>query len=446
MWKTSFAGGIDMHKVEFKCEVITPMFMAGADRNSVEPRPSEFKGMMRFWWRTMKAENNIEKLKKEEAEIFGGTGIGEGRSKIRIRLIYDLNTLKNYTGQNLKDDYNFHWIFDRQNNTLSGSHAGIGYLLYSTVLPGRHRAYIKHGFPFHITISSFDKEAYGYALASLWLSIYLGGFGTRARRGCGCIVVNQVEGETFGINFIPKGKDLETWIKENLNAIKSITGETKDFCYAYSNLSFARMILSKKSFNTWYEALNEIGVVYKKFRENYRNKIFELGSFGLPVLHRNNKKLIATNDTTRRASPLIFKIIRFNEKYYWMVLRLSGEFLPDGVVLKFENKTSKPDYSLVDLFWKELKNTGKEIILCKPQKLIKIIEQLKEKGAKKIILFGSKARGDFHKKSDIDIAIEGNVSDLEIIENLDIVKLEVANNRLREKINREGVILYDRET
>ncbi|MGC8872690.1 MAG: type III-B CRISPR module RAMP protein Cmr1, partial [Caldimicrobium sp.] len=73
-----------MKKVILKCKIITPMFMAGADRSNPELRPSEFKGMMRFWWRAIRAESDIEKLKKEEAEIFGGTGEKEGKSKVRI--------------------------------------------------------------------------------------------------------------------------------------------------------------------------------------------------------------------------------------------------------------------------------------------------------------------------------------------------------------------------
>ena len=54
-----------VHSVIFKCRVVTPMFMAGADNETPELRPSEFKGMMRFWWRAIKAEDNIEKLKQE---------------------------------------------------------------------------------------------------------------------------------------------------------------------------------------------------------------------------------------------------------------------------------------------------------------------------------------------------------------------------------------------
>ena len=71
-------------ELKLKCKTITPMFMAGADGKTPELRSSEFKGMMRWWWRAIKADDDIGKLRKEEAEIFGGTGEGEGKSKVRV--------------------------------------------------------------------------------------------------------------------------------------------------------------------------------------------------------------------------------------------------------------------------------------------------------------------------------------------------------------------------
>lgn len=42
------------------------------------------------------------------------------------------------------------------------------------------------------------------------------------------------------------------------------------------------------------------------------------------------------------------------------------------------------------------------------QQVMREIQELAEKyGVKKVILFGSRARGDFRKTSDIDLAVEG---------------------------------------
>jgi CRISPR-associated protein Cmr1 len=45
-----------MEKITFECEIITPMFMYGGDGKTLELRPSEFKGMLRFWWRALHPE------------------------------------------------------------------------------------------------------------------------------------------------------------------------------------------------------------------------------------------------------------------------------------------------------------------------------------------------------------------------------------------------------
>jgi len=57
-----------MYSVSFELETITPLFMAGADGITPELRPPSFKGMMRFWWRAMRADNDWKQLAKDEAK------------------------------------------------------------------------------------------------------------------------------------------------------------------------------------------------------------------------------------------------------------------------------------------------------------------------------------------------------------------------------------------
>lgn len=73
---------------------------------------------------------------------------------------------------------------------------------------------------------------------------------------------------------------------------------------------------------------------------------------------------------------------------------------------------------------------------------------------KKLILFGSRARGDFKRTSDIDLAVEGgNISafavqvDEEVFTLLefDIINLDGrVQKELLESIRREGVLLYEK--
>lgn len=87
--------------------------------------------------------------------------------------------------------------------------------------------------------------------------------------------------------------------------------------------------------------------------------------------------------------------------------------------------------------------------------LIIQMEELAQKyGITKIILFGSRARGDFSRASDIDIAVcGGNVErfavdaeeELPTLLTFDVVDLSKdISESLRESIQREGVILYEK--
>lgn len=85
----------------------------------------------------------------------------------------------------------------------------------------------------------------------------------------------------------------------------------------------------------------------------------------------------------------------------------------------------------------------------------KIIELAKKYGIKKVILFGSRARGDNWERSDIDLAISGgdrvrftlDVDEIDIVPTLlmfDVVDLdEPCNKELLKSIQRDGVVLYD---
>ena len=73
---------------------------------------------------------------------------------------------------------------------------------------------------------------------------------------------------------------------------------------------------------------------------------------------------------------------------------------------------------------------------------------------KKLILFGSRARGDFKRTSDIDLAVEGgNISafavqvdeEVSTLLEFDIINLDGrVQKELLESIRREGVVLYEK--
>ena len=78
-------------------------------------------------------------------------------------------------------------------------------------------------------------------------------------------------------------------------------------------------------------------------------------------------------------------------------------------------------------------------------------------GARRLVLFGSRARGDFHERSDIDLAVYGmpqknrssfrlDAEELPTLLKLDIVHvLPGMDRKFLENIEKDGVTLYDAE-
>ena len=98
---------------------------------------------------------------------------------------------------------------------------------------------------------------------------------------------------------------------------------------------------------------------------------------------------------------------------------------------------------------KKVKTTG-----IREQVLNEIIDFAKKYDVKKVILFGSRARGDFKRTSDIDLAVSGGNFDrfaLDVDEEtstllmFDIINIDRdMQTELKESIEREGVLLYEK--
>ena len=89
---------------------------------------------------------------------------------------------------------------------------------------------------------------------------------------------------------------------------------------------------------------------------------------------------------------------------------------------------------------------------------IKVVEELRrlaeEHGLHKVVLFGSRARGDFRRESDIDLAVSGGNAERFFLDademTSTLLKYDVVNldrplrPELREAIEREGKVLFEK--
>ena len=89
----------------------------------------------------------------------------------------------------------------------------------------------------------------------------------------------------------------------------------------------------------------------------------------------------------------------------------------------------------------------------RPIVIKEITEFAKEYGLKEVILFGSRARGDYDRASDIDLAVRsGRIDEFTIavkeetstLLDFDVIDLEQPlQEKLRDSIRREGVLIYE---
>ena len=90
----------------------------------------------------------------------------------------------------------------------------------------------------------------------------------------------------------------------------------------------------------------------------------------------------------------------------------------------------------------------------RPEVINEIIELAKKFGMHKLVLFGSRARGNFQDKSDIDLAVSGGdygqfrlavEDETSTLLKFDVVDLDTsASDELIAIIEKEGIVLYEK--
>lgn len=251
----------------FEIEIVTPLFLSGASPETAELRPNTIKNLMRWWYRAAKGEITDVKHNSKEFELFGST---ENAGKFIPKIIRRGSRINSYP-------------FGRNFNNLP---FGVQYLAFPFRPLKRnnfnpHRSQIKPTTTFEFSLnflSGISLEEEKAVIAAFWLLVFLGGLGSRSRRGFGSIIVNKVK-----TNFKQDSSDLQfcyverhpifpIFFQANLQKALDTIGflpSTKsadkvDFTTFAS--ADSKIYLWKTSFDTWEDALDKAGILMGDFR------------------------------------------------------------------------------------------------------------------------------------------------------------------------------------
>ncbi|HUT44229.1 MAG TPA: type III-B CRISPR module RAMP protein Cmr1 [Desulfobacterales bacterium] len=264
-----------MEKQEFEVEIVTPLFLGGADPQQAELRVPSIKGALRFWWRALHPHFSLAELKKHEAEIFGDAGDSKnsfGKSRVCIQLVKDLPF------ENIR--YN----------------------------PVPHKR-VNFKFPCFYVGNKFALKIYGdekiFNLFKLFSIV--GGLGKRSRRGFGSIMINKINGEAFSFDYS---------LKEIFSLIKSIVENS----YKINNTRIVRTGIVHSEAKYAYVKNIEFG---QKPYDNHKAILETIGQSS----HNNKSDYTGyARGQERFSSPIYVSVLKNGNKYSSVVTTLNTAF------------------------------------------------------------------------------------------------------------------------
>lgn len=180
------------HVIRATYRIVTPMFIGDAEQKASGISPTSVKGALRFWWRALmwgrirsvvqSDRVALERLHREEAELFGTAADNGQAAKFTLQLAYSLKTA-----------------------SLANPKAGIQYLLGQGLYHftnGYLRTALAENNNFELVLTLHPKqkqqsqEAYEAQKQQLVDAVLmfglLGGLGSRARKGFGSVAIQSL--------------------------------------------------------------------------------------------------------------------------------------------------------------------------------------------------------------------------------------------------------------
>lgn len=279
----------DVEKREYECEVVTPLFLGGADPKEAELRAPPVKAAMRFWWRALYEGGNVEQMAKDESAIFGST---EKKSVVSVQLSADM-------AKTVPNDLPKGWPIPVEGKTFNAyiiEYLAFG-LLDPKLKPKYIRKHIEEESRFKIIVT-FPKHAEDDVVSAMKSLISFGGLGARSRNGFGSLHCDGLIDYAF-----------------------SKEGGLKPFT------AFSQGAILFNQFNTyvkWEDALSEIGKVYRQARldlEGKRHTWNKRALIAMPI-EAQRENIPQSIRSGRHAKPYFLHVNKTDGKYRGQILFL----------------------------------------------------------------------------------------------------------------------------
>lgn len=383
-----------MTERSFQCEVLSPLFLGGADARGAPPelRSPSIRGAMRYWYRALlggsallNEHDLLSKLHAKESELFGNTDRGGA-----------LSTRLSQSSQLPFEAYQK----DPALKAVDGNYLPTGkdYLLWSMgSIGGRPgspryqppRQYIKPGSKFKFVLSAqLQPHTIDKGIAAFWLLSNLGSLGSRANRGAGSIQATA-DSSPILFNTCASIKELQDYLRDGIqNCLKIVTGEEwgslpenqqAEFDTIHPQTCNVWVVADGlNGWDTYMAALNGLGSRFRDYRTHQnalgrsdhdavlrwlesggKGPVIKRSVFGLPIPFRYSNggpsDVVIHEKGDRRGSPLHMRITKLaNGKYVGVLTLFKSRFLPEHTNLKLQERKWKApvpgDYSVADKF------------------------------------------------------------------------------------------------
>jgi len=359
-----------MRTITATFEVVTPMFLGGADQSPDGLRPASVKGALRFWWRawawsSVRAQHPdditaLKALHREEARLFGlaakddAAGHPAGGQGLFMMHVRD-HTLR-------ASDEPFGKAFDNGILYLLGQGLGSfqsGNHCTRKAIPahqGNNASTFEVKLMFKPQTAAADQQAIVSALKLFGL---LGALGSRARHGLGSVGLSHLSSEEQAPWQAPKTSEeytnqlldlLPAGLTDHLPPLSALSRKTRIDLSVDSDTA-VRLLAKIGREQQAYRSYGSNGLVngtkaernfsddhdllFKASQGEAVNRVPERIVFGLPhnYFFSSTKAKADVNyrpeqGEGRRASPLLLHIHRLGERYVAVHTLLQAQFLP----------------------------------------------------------------------------------------------------------------------